>query len=233
MKMKTISLISSITLGMIGTSLAGYDEKQINYLLNATLSQDSPVSSLTIKLYRHDGTPIDLGTLTHTLNSVIDTEGNLVFGSTGEFNKTKDVPKIAPDNIYVIEVSHENPNATIQKTQFGFKKTYLQNGANTGKVLHGYPVVIAQDKNSFSGAPGAVPDEVKQLISQPVYFVGLASEINEIGYGFSVNSPGQGRAIYLPVSFFAHLDEWGRETASYPLGNYSGAGTIDISATWE
>ena len=219
---------------MMGTALGGYNEKQLNYLLNAELTQNEPIdNTLQINLYRYDGTPINLGTLTHTLEGVIDTKGNLVFGSTGEFDKTVNVPKIAPDNIYVIEVSHINPNATLQRTQFGFKKTYLQNGANTGKVLHGYPVVIADKENSFTGAPGAVPEEVKQLISQPLYFAGLPSTNDDIGYGFPVNSPGKGQAIYLPVSFFARLGEWGRETASYPLGNYSGAGTIDISATWE
>ena len=232
MKIKPItSLVILMTLGAISNALAGSGESALNFTLTANISQSGPENDVQIRLYNHSGNRILLPNLNLYLEGKIDSADNMVFGSTGNFRNAREYPEIAPNNIYVIEVYSENPAVMHQTVKFSTERIQLKNGTDNAHVIYGHTAIVEEDPSRiFYGPKNRVPDEALQAINQPGYFAMLSGTVGG-GYTASLN-PQAGYSLYLPISFFGHLPNWGKNIANYAPGNYSGTGTVNIAATW-
>ena len=96
---KIATLIALLTLGAIGSALAGQGENNLAFTLNADLTKATPGDNVMFRLYDHTGTKLPSNSLTMSLQEVLDTDGNFVFGSTGNIGNDKSTPQISFKNI--------------------------------------------------------------------------------------------------------------------------------------
>ena len=226
MKIKLITTtVALLTLGAIGSALAGQGENNLNFTLNADVTQATPGNEVQFRLYDHIGTQLPLNSLNLTLQEVMDIDGNIVFGSTG--NGGENNREIAPKDIYVMEVYSDNPATAYQTIKVVSSTVSLQHGSDTTNVISAHYAMLKDSAHQsyHSATQGKVPAVAIQQISTPQIF--LLPE----PYNGNFNTPTAGSAVYMPFSFLGWLPD-GSGITDYTPGAYTGSGDIIVTATW-
>ena len=229
MKIKTIAIsIALVTLGSISGAMAGQGENNLNFTLNADVSQATPGQHVYIRLYNQNnllpGTNLNL-----TLQEALDTEGNVVWGTTGEIKSgySKIDQKIKPENIYVAEIYSPDGSVTYNGISTECNDFSLQIAGDATNVLTAQCNRIVDNKTAYVGAKEQVPQDLQNLVSQAEFF-GPSSTTT---YTLSA-TPNQGDSLYIPLAFYAHLPNWGGDLSAYTPGTYTGSGSMIIKASW-
>ena len=227
MKIKTIAAsVALIALGSIGNVLAGQGENTLNFTLNADVTKAISSDDVQIRLYHQNGTELPLNTLNLNLQEVLDSAGNLMWGSNGKFHSSATRPQIDPANIYDVEIYSKNGNITYNGLSTECQPISLQNGADTQNVLTGY-CGRTTDSAVYYGAAHKVPDPMIAHTTFPAYY----EPVNTTTYSIS-SSILQGDSMYFSLAFFAHLPNLGDDLSKYQPGAYAGSGSMIIRASW-
>lgn len=228
MKIKTIAAsVALVTLGSIGSAMAGQGENTLNFTLNADVTKAVDADNVQIRVYRQDGTELPSSNLNVNLQEVLDTAGNLMWGSNGKFNGSATHPQIDPANIYDIEIYSKNSSITYNGLSTEYQAISLQNGADTQNVLTGY-CGRTEDSAVYYGAAHKVPDMMIAQTTFPAYY----EPVNTTTYGVNPAGITQGYSMYFSLAFFATLPGLGDDLTDYTPGAYTGSGSMIIRASW-
>ena len=229
MKIKTIAAsVALIALGSVGSALAGQGENTLNFTLNADVTKATPGDNVQIRLYNQNNL-LPSANLNINLQEALDTEGNIVWGTTGDIEPgaNKADQKIKKENIYIVEVYSKNSLATYNGISTECNDISLQNAGDTQNVLNAACDRIAGNKTAYVGATEQVPQDLQTLVSQDQY---MGPSLNTT-YTMSA-TPVKGDALYFPLAFFAHLPNWGDDLSAYTPGTYTASGSMIIKASW-
>lgn len=227
MKLKKIATVFALlAVGAVGSALAGQGENILHYTLNTDLTK-STSDNVLIRLYDHAGNKLPSNNLNLQLQEILDTDSNLVWGSTGKFGNVKDDPEIAPKDVYIVEVYSQDQTLKYSLVKFEANEISLKNGADEQHTLTARPTVLYDQPRAFYGPADQVPADAINAVSTPKIFalLGVAG-LNTTG------AEKAGYSVYMPISFFAWLPNWGNDISNYTPGTYTGSGDIIITATW-
>ena len=228
MKIKTIAAsVALIALGSVGSALAGQGENTLNFTLNADVTKATPGDNVQIRLYNQNNL-LPSANLNINLQEALDTEGNIVWGTTGNFMEYgSGHPQISPENIYVAEIYSKNGTANYNGLSTECQDISLQNAGDAQNVLTATCDRIVDNKTAYVGVKEQVPQDLQTLVSQPQY-VGPSLDTT---YTMSA-TPVQGDSLYIPLAFYAHLPSWGDDLSAYTPGTYTASGSMIIKASW-
>ena len=238
MKSKLItSSLALLSLGMMGEVVAEEGRNSFEVNIRAELAKAASEENVQIRLY-HKGVQLPGGQINVDLEQTKDTAGNLAWGIEGTtFNgegiDRGGMPKIGPDNVYVIEVYSTN-NITYKKVVAGCHGDItLHHSSGTGNVLTAvcgasYPLTRDQ---LYVGNAGQVPNALTKMISSPLAFMDT-KPVGAMTYSVPEDIAA-GDALYLPVAFYAHLPGFGSNIDKRQPGIYEGNGSMVVQASWE
>ena len=232
MKIKTIAAsVALVTLSSISIALAGQGENTLGFTLNADLSQATPGNDVQIRVY-NQGNELPSANIVANLKEVLDPEGNIVWGSTGQVDSNKTQPQIDPKDMYVVEVYSNTGTITYTQLSTTCNPVSMQQGGDTTNVLTancmGVIMKVGSIANLYIGDPHQVPSELAQVVASPQYFKENTTS--------TYTMPSQitaGKALYFPLAFFAHLPNWRDDLSNYQPGNYTASGDMIIRGEWK
>ena len=228
MKIKLITAaIALLTVGVITTAVASQGENNLAFTLNANVTKATPGDDVRFRLYNHNGTELPSDSLTMSLQEVLDTDNNLVFGSTGNIGNDRSTPEIAPDNIYVLEVYSQSGQVEYSKIGIKTQAVSLDNGTDDQHVITAKYAILHDKPSTYAGPAGTVPADAITRISSAQYFDLLNGESTT-----DITGAQKGTAFYMPFSFFGHLPNWGDDISQYTPGDYTKSGQLIITAHW-
>lgn len=229
MKIRVIAVsIALVTLGAINSAIAAGNSLSLK--VKADVAEASGDDNVQIRVYNQN-TTLPSADITVNLKESLDDLGNLVWGSTGQYLYFEGWPQIDPKNIYVVEIYSKGGGITynnlLETKCNDLSLTHPQDAKHllTGNCAH--MLVNESMAPLYTGVPGAIPDDLKQEIASPSYFEAAKEDYYKIPSGIK---PGD--ALYLAISFFAHLPAWGGDISSYPAGRYSVTNSMIVRATW-
>ena len=229
MKIKTIAASFALfSLGFVGHVWAGQGENTLPFTLNAEVAKTVDADNVQIRLYNQNN-KLPSTSLNLTLQEVLDTKGNVVWGSNGNIKSGygNADQEFKPENIYVVEIYSKNGTATYDGLSTECSGISLQNGADAQNVLSATCHRIVDNDTAYVGVKEQVPADLQTLVSQPQY-MGPSSDTT---YTMS-KTPVQGDSMYVPLAFFAHLPSWGDDLSAYTPGSYTGSGSMIVKASW-
>lgn len=227
MKIKIIAILL-VAMGALSNAMAAGNSLSLK--VKAEVPKASNDDNVQIQVYNQN-TALPNANITVDLKESLDDLDNLVWGSTGKYLYFEGWPQIDPKNIYVVEVYSKGGGVTYNNlletkcTDLSLKHTTDAKHLLTGNCAH----LLVNDSMApvYTGVPGAVPDALKQKVATPQYFEAAKEDYYNIPSGIK---PGD--ALYIAVSFFAHLPAWGSDISGYPEGRYSVTSAMNIRASW-
>ena len=227
MKIKIIAILL-VAIGALSNAIAAGNSLSLK--VKAEVPKASNDDNVQIRVYNQNkllpGSNIDVN-----LQETLDPDGNLIWGSTGKYLYFDGWPQIDPKNIYVVEVYSKGGGVTYNNLlETKCTDLSLEHATDTQHLLTGNCAhMLVNDSMApvYTGVPGAVPDALKQEVATPQYFEAAKEDYYDIPSGIK---PGD--ALYIAISFFAHLPAWGGDISGYPEGRYSVTSAMNIRASW-
>ena len=220
-----------ITLASIGSALAGQGENTLNFTLNADVTKAISADNVQIRIY-NQGNELPSANIIANLQEQLDTQGNIVWGSTGQIDSDKTEPQIDPKDMYVVEVYSKTGTITYTQLSTECSGISLQQGGDTTNVLtancQGIIATPGQSANLYIDDPHQVPSALAQVVASPQYF----KENTTTTYTMPPQITA-GKALYFPLAFFAHLPSWGDDLSNYQPGAYTASGNMIIRGEWK
>ena len=231
MKIKIIAAsVALVTLGSMGSALAGQGENTLNFTLNADVTKAISADNVQIRIY-NQGNELPSANIIANLQEALDTGGNVVWGSTGQIDSDKTRPQIDPKDMYVVEVYSKTGTITYSQLSTACNPVSLQQGSDTTNILAGNCMGVVAKMGTvadlYAGDPHQVPSALAQAVASPQFFEADTTATYNIPPTITA-----GQALYFPLAFFAHLPSWGGDLSNYQPGAYTASGDMIIRGEW-